>query len=79
MNAPAELTHLVPEIHLRPVPAALIRRIADDNELPRDTYLGQVIEVSGNGRLTMVKVRFRTAGVLSFVADKVQLEVLRQA
>ncbi len=37
---------------------------------------GQVIEVSGHGLLTRVKVRFRTAGERSFIADKVKLEIL---
>ena len=39
--------------------------------------VGQVIEVSGNGLLRKVKVRFRTAGERSFIADKAQLEIVR--
>jgi DNA helicase-2/ATP-dependent DNA helicase PcrA len=40
--------------------------------------VGRVVEVSGNGLLRKVKIRFQTAGERSFVADKVQLEVLRK-
>jgi DNA helicase-2/ATP-dependent DNA helicase PcrA len=38
---------------------------------------GRVIEVSGHGLLTRVKVRFRTAGERSFIADKVKLEIVK--
>lgn len=37
---------------------------------------GRVIEVSGHGLLTRVKIRFRTAGERSFIADKVKLEIV---
>jgi DNA helicase-2/ATP-dependent DNA helicase PcrA len=42
------------------------------------TYgIGRIIEVSGNAALRKVKIRFKTNGERSFVADKVTLEVLR--
>jgi len=37
---------------------------------------GRVIEVTGHGLLTRVKVRFRTAGERAFIADKVKLEIV---
>ena len=39
---------------------------------------GRIVEVSGNGVLRKVKIRFTTAGERSFIAEKVQLEVLRK-
>lgn len=39
---------------------------------------GQITEVVGNGVLRKVKIRFRTAGERSFIADKVMLEILRR-
>jgi DNA helicase-2/ATP-dependent DNA helicase PcrA len=39
---------------------------------------GRVIEVFGFGSMRKVKIRFRTAGVKTFVADKVQLEVVHE-
>jgi superfamily I DNA/RNA helicase len=39
---------------------------------------GQIIEVSGFGALRKVKIRFRTAGERSFIADKVTLEILQR-
>jgi DNA helicase-2/ATP-dependent DNA helicase PcrA len=41
--------------------------------------VGRVTEVSGYGAMRKVKIRFQTAGERSFIADKVQLEVVRQA
>ncbi len=38
---------------------------------------GRVIEVSGHGVLRKVKVRFRTHGERSFIAEKVKLEVVK--
>ena len=37
---------------------------------------GRVIEVSGQGVLRKVKIRFRTAGERSFIAEKVKLEIV---
>jgi DNA helicase-2/ATP-dependent DNA helicase PcrA len=37
---------------------------------------GRIVDVSGQGVLRKVKIRFQTAGERSFIADKVQLEVL---
>jgi len=37
---------------------------------------GKVVEISGQGVLRRVKIQFKTAGVRSFILDKVQLEVL---
>jgi DNA helicase-2/ATP-dependent DNA helicase PcrA len=37
---------------------------------------GRIIEVSGNGVLRRVKIRFATAGERSFIADKVTLEIV---
>ncbi len=37
---------------------------------------GQVIEVSGHGLLTRVRIRFRTRGERAFIADKVKLEIV---
>jgi hypothetical protein len=34
------------------------------------------VEVSGNGFLRRVKIRFATAGERSFIADKVTLEIV---
>ncbi|MSR31804.1 MAG: ATP-dependent DNA helicase [Gemmataceae bacterium] len=36
--------------------------------------LGKIVEVSGNGALRRIKVRFQTAGERAFIADKVILE-----
>jgi DNA helicase-2/ATP-dependent DNA helicase PcrA len=38
--------------------------------------VGKVVEISGQGVLRRVKIQFKTAGVRSFILDKVQLEVL---
>ncbi len=40
---------------------------------------GMITEVSGNGALKRLKIRFQTAGERSFIADKVQLEILRSS
>ncbi len=37
---------------------------------------GRIIEVSGQGALRQVKIRFATAGERTFIADKVTLEVV---
>jgi DNA helicase-2/ATP-dependent DNA helicase PcrA len=43
------------------------------------TYgMGRVVELSGQGTLRRVKVRFTTAGERTFIADKVNLEVVRK-
>ncbi len=39
---------------------------------------GRIVEVSGHGALRKVKIRFTTAGERSFIADKVQLEIVRK-
>jgi len=39
---------------------------------------GRVTEVSGHGVLRKVKVRFRTAGERSFIAEKVKLEIVKK-
>jgi DNA helicase-2/ATP-dependent DNA helicase PcrA len=39
---------------------------------------GRIIEVSGFGVLRKIKIRFRTAGERSFIADKVTLEILQR-
>ncbi len=39
---------------------------------------GRIVEVSGFGAMRKVKIRFATAGERSFIADKVQLEILRK-
>jgi len=39
---------------------------------------GTITEVSGGGVLRKVRVRFRTAGERSFIADKVTLEILKR-
>jgi DNA helicase-2/ATP-dependent DNA helicase PcrA len=40
---------------------------------------GRIVEVSGQGALRRVKIRFATAGERTFIADKVTLEILRKA
>jgi DNA helicase II / ATP-dependent DNA helicase PcrA len=40
---------------------------------------GRVIEVSGMGMLRKVRVRFRTAGERSFIAEKVKLEIVNKS
>jgi DNA helicase-2/ATP-dependent DNA helicase PcrA len=37
---------------------------------------GRIIDVSGNGALRRVKIRFATAGERSFIAEKVTLEIV---
>ncbi len=39
---------------------------------------GRIIEVSGNGVLRKIKVRFRTAGEKAFIAEKVTLEIVKR-
>jgi DNA helicase-2/ATP-dependent DNA helicase PcrA len=39
---------------------------------------GRITEVSGNGPLRKVKIRFASAGERTFIADKVTLEILRK-
>jgi len=41
--------------------------------------MGQIVEVSGYGSMRKVKIRFRTAGERSFIADKVTLEIVRKS
>jgi DNA helicase-2/ATP-dependent DNA helicase PcrA len=38
--------------------------------------MGRIVEVSGYGTMRKVKIRFRTAGERSFIADKVTLEIV---
>jgi DNA helicase-2/ATP-dependent DNA helicase PcrA len=38
---------------------------------------GRIIEISGNGALRKIKIRFDTKGTRSFIADKVKLEIVR--
>jgi DNA helicase-2/ATP-dependent DNA helicase PcrA len=40
---------------------------------------GRIIEVSGYGTMRKVKIRFKTAGDRSFIADKVTLEIVRRS
>src|SRR5262249_38755206 len=43
------------------------------------TYgMGRIVEVSGQGALRRVKIRFSTAGERTFVANKVTLEIVRK-
>ncbi|MGH7174548.1 MAG: ATP-dependent helicase, partial [Gemmataceae bacterium] len=43
------------------------------------TYgMGRIVEVSGQGALRRVKIRFSTAGERTFVANKVKLEIVRK-
>ena len=43
------------------------------------TYgMGRIVEVSGQGALRRVKIRFSTAGERTFIADKVTLEIVRK-
>jgi len=37
---------------------------------------GRIVELSGNGALRRVRIRFLTAGERAFIADKVQLEIV---
>ncbi len=39
---------------------------------------GRIVEVSGQGALRRVKIRFASGGERTFIADKVTLEVLRK-
>jgi DNA helicase-2/ATP-dependent DNA helicase PcrA len=41
--------------------------------------VGRIVEVSGHGAMRKLKIRFRTAGERSFVANMVTLEVVRPA
>jgi DNA helicase II / ATP-dependent DNA helicase PcrA len=41
--------------------------------------IGRIVEVSGYGSMRKVKIRFRTAGERSFIADKVTLEIVRKS
>ena len=38
---------------------------------------GMITEISGYGAMRRLKIRFQTAGERSFIADKVQLEIIR--
>ena len=40
---------------------------------------GRIVEVSGQGVLRRVKIRFATAGERTFIADKVNLEIIRKS
>ncbi|HEY7328432.1 MAG TPA: UvrD-helicase domain-containing protein [Gemmataceae bacterium] len=40
--------------------------------------MGRIVEVSGQGSLRRVKIRFSTAGERTFIADKVTLEIVRR-
>ena len=41
------------------------------------TDQGTVRDISGQGALRKVKIRFTTTGERSFIADKVKLEIVR--
>jgi len=41
--------------------------------------MGRIVEVSGYGSMRKVKIRFRTAGDRSFIADMVTLEIVRKS
>jgi DNA helicase-2/ATP-dependent DNA helicase PcrA len=40
---------------------------------------GRIVDVSGQGSVRRVKIRFSTAGERTFIADKVNLEIIRKA
>jgi DNA helicase-2/ATP-dependent DNA helicase PcrA len=44
-----------------------------------DSYgLGQIMEISGNGALKKIKIRFSQAGIRTFIADKAKLIVVKK-
>jgi DNA helicase-2/ATP-dependent DNA helicase PcrA len=74
---------------VRPRPAPTTPRPASSNDpngyaegmLVRHAQYGagRIIEVSGYGAMRKVKIRFKTAGDRSFIADKVTLEIVRKS
>ncbi|HEY7308878.1 MAG TPA: UvrD-helicase domain-containing protein [Gemmataceae bacterium] len=77
------------DVGLRPRPAPIAPRTPDGDNgrvfvvgmlVRHGTYgNGRIVDVSGQGALRRVKVRFATAGERSFIADKVTLEVVQKA
>jgi DNA helicase-2/ATP-dependent DNA helicase PcrA len=73
---------------VRARPAPIPPRAPDGNEargyvtgmlVRHATYgMGRIVDVSGQGALRRVKIRFSTAGERSFIADKVTLEIVRK-
>ncbi|MFO0865227.1 MAG: 3'-5' exonuclease [Gemmataceae bacterium] len=44
-----------------------------------DSYgVGQIMEISGNGALKKIKIRFSQAGIRTFIADKAKLTVVKK-
>jgi len=44
-----------------------------------DSYgTGQILEISGNGALRKIKIRFSQSGIRTFIADKARLTVVKQ-
>ncbi len=73
---------------VRPRPAPILPRAPAENEamayavgtlVRHASYgTGRVVDVSGQGVLKRVKIRFSTAGERTFIADKVKLEIVRK-
>ncbi len=73
---------------VRPRPAPIPPRAPAENEsvayavgtlVRHPSYgTGRVVDVSGQGVLKRVKIRFSTAGERTFIADKVKLEIIRK-
>lgn len=52
-------------------------QLAEGMMVKHPTYgQGRIVEISGNGALKRVRIRFLTAGERAFIADKVQLEII---
>jgi DNA helicase II / ATP-dependent DNA helicase PcrA len=76
------------EAGVRPRPAAVAptpqsgadpRGYAEGTLVRHAQYgMGRILEVSGYGSMRKVKIRFRTAGDKSFIADMVTLEIVRK-
>jgi DNA helicase-2/ATP-dependent DNA helicase PcrA len=73
---------------VRPKPLPIPPRAADSGDgrgfvegmlVRHGSYgMGRIVEVSGQGALRRVKIRFATAGERTFIADKVTLEIVRK-
>ncbi len=74
---------------VRPKPAPIPPRIPEGENGTRTFVVGmlvrhanygngRIVEVSGQGALRRVKIRFATAGERTFIADKVTLEIVRK-
>jgi DNA helicase-2/ATP-dependent DNA helicase PcrA len=69
---------------VRPLPPPVAPKKADDGRYREGMVVrhatygeGRIVEVNGHGVLRKIKIRFRTAGERSFIADKVTLEVVK--